>query len=71
VRSSNGFTWQHHQDELKSCSETKPVTPKQLPETVQQDLLTAPSGYTTTELTDTVSTPSVVFPEPVLTILYP
>ena len=67
VRLSNDFTWQRHQDQLKSCSETKPVTPKELPETVPQDLLTAPSAYPTTELTDTVSAPSVVAPAPVST----
>ena len=65
MRLSNGFTWRHHQDQLQSCSETKPVTPKEFPETDLQDLLTAPLGYTTAELTDTVSASSVVSPEPV------
>ena len=32
VRISNGFTWRRHQDQLKICSETKPVAPKELSE---------------------------------------
>ena len=53
------------QDQLKSCSETEFVSPNKLPETVPQDLLTAPAGYTSTELTDPVSTQSSVSPTPV------
>ena len=55
VRLANGLNWRRHQDQLKSCSETESVSPNKLPETVPQDLLTAPSGYTSTELTDPVS----------------
>ena len=65
VRLSNGLTWRRHHDQLKSCPETKSVSPNKLPETVPQDLLTAPSGYTSTELTGPVSSQSSVSPTPV------
>ena len=60
VRLSNGLTWRHHHDQLKSCTETKSVSPNKLPETVPQDLLTTPSGYTFTELTDPTVCPHKV-----------
>ena len=39
VRLSNGLTWRHHQDQLKSYSETKSVSPNKLPETVPKTFL--------------------------------
>ena len=44
VKLANGTTWQHHQDQLKSCLEQIASSPDQLLDTVPPDLLMAPSS---------------------------